>query len=197
MPKLTPSELLQIHEIASAQATLIAKARGYLNMIQDPDLETMVDHERRKAQIHYDELIEIAGGGSLDQRFENMDGGLQGRPRGVANASPKPIQPKSGQGFSDRTIAADLLSCGKNMAVRTIWAATESSHVGLRRALSEMSRYYLDAAYEFYRFSEQKGWYVPLAAGENATRWFQQNHEPMTTAGRQEAEWASTNSTPS
>ncbi len=197
MPKLTPSELLQIHEIGSAQATLVAKTQGYLDLIQDPDLETMVDHERRKAQIHYDELIEIASGGSLNQRFENLDGGLQGRPRGLANQSPKAVQPKFTQGFSDRTIAADLLDCGKTMAVRAIWAASEISHVGLRRALSEMSRYYLDAAYEFYRFMEQKGWYTPLAAGENAERWFQQNHEPMTPLWRQEAERTSSHPVPS
>lgn len=179
MPKLTSSEFQQIHEIATADATLIAKATGFLSFVQDSDLKSMVENERRKAETHYNELIDIANGESLNQKFEQLDGGLKGRPRTSASQSPSPVQPKVGQGFSDRVIAADLLDYSKSMTVRTIWAATEISHVGIRRALSEMARYHLDAAYEFYRFMEMKGWYVPLGATDNAEQWFRQNHEQL------------------
>ncbi|MBX5466155.1 MAG: spore coat protein [Firmicutes bacterium] len=188
MAKLTPSEYLQIHEIASSHATLLAKLTGYLSFVQDPDLEHMLESARRKAETHYRELIEIAQGESLDRKFEGLDGGLQGRPRNLPARSPAPVQPRAGQGFSDRTIASDCLDCNKSMAVRTIWAATEISHVGLRRALSEMSRFHLDAAYEFYKFMEQKGWYVPLGANENPERWFQQHHQQM-MASYQDNDW--------
>ncbi|MCL6564480.1 MAG: spore coat protein [Firmicutes bacterium] len=188
MPRLTPSEYLQMHEIASSYATLISKVTGYLSFVSDPDLEHMLESARRKAETHYRELIDISQGESLSGKFENMDGGLQGRPRNAATRSAAPVQPRAGQGFSDRTIASDCLDCAKSLAVRTIWAATEISHVGLRRALSEMSRFYLDAAYEFYRFMEQKGWYVPLGANENPERWFQQHHQQMIST-YQESEW--------
>lgn len=193
MPKLTPSEFQQLHEIASAAATHIAKTTGFLSFVQDSDLRTMIENERRKAESHYNELIEIANGESIDRKFENMDGGLQGRPRGMASRAPSPVQPKVGQGFSDRTIASDLLDFSKTMAVRDIWAATEISHVGIRRALSEMARYHLDAAYELYRFMEQKGWYVPLGFSDNAERWFRQNHEQMLSAQYQDNDWANAN----
>ena len=94
MPKLTPSEFLQIHEIASSDATLIAKISGYLPFVQDSDLATMLEHERRKAETHYHELIEIANGDSIDRKFENLDGGLQGRPKGMPNRSARPVQPQ-------------------------------------------------------------------------------------------------------
>lgn len=190
MPKLTPSELLQIHEIASSHATAIAKITGYLSFVQDPELQTLLEHQRRKTETHYRELIDIANGEPLDRRFENLDGGLSGRTRMMPSRSARPIQPKAGQGFSDRTIASDCLEYAKTMAVRAIWAATEISHVGLRRALSEMSRFHLDAAYEFYRFMEQKGWYVPLGPTDNPERWFQQNHEQLISAVYPEEEWA-------
>jgi len=83
------------------------------------------------------------------------------------------------------------------MTIRTIWAATEASHVGLRRAFSEMSRYYLDSAYEFYKFMEQKGWYVPLESAENAERWFQQNHVPNPAFSEVENNWARSSDMPS
>ncbi|PSR19876.1 MAG: spore coat protein [Sulfobacillus acidophilus] len=196
MPKLTAQEYQQLHEIATADATLIAKATGFLSFVQDSDLKSMVENERRKAEMHYNELIDIANGESLNQKFEQLDGGLKGRPRNASMQSPTPIQPKSGQGFTDRIIAADLLDYSKSMTVRCIWAATEITHVGIRRALSEMARYHLDAAYEFFKFMEQKGWYVPLGANENAEQWFRQNHEQIISAhmsGRQESDWVSAN----
>ncbi|MHB1612594.1 MAG: spore coat protein [Sulfobacillus sp.] len=193
MPKLTPSEFQQIHEIASSDATLIAKTTGFLSFAQDSDLRSMIEYERRKAETHYSELIDIANGESIDRKFENLDGGLQGRPRSMMPKPPSAVQPKSGQGFTDRTIASDLLDFSKNMSVRAIWAATEISHVGIRRALSEMARYHLDAAYEFYRFMEQKGWYVPLGFSDNAERWFRQNHEQMISAHYQENDWSNAN----
>lgn len=179
MTKLTPSELLQIHEIATSHATEIEKLNGFLPFATDSDLSTMLEHERRKAEAHYHELIDIANGDSLDRRFEALDGGLTGRPRGVPPRSPEPVQPQAGTSFSDRTIASDCLDFSKSMAVRCIWAATEISHVGIRRALSEISRYHLDAAYEFYRFMERKGWYVPLHHDDSATQWFQNTHQQI------------------
>lgn len=186
MPKLTPSELLQIHEIASEHATGIAKMSGYLTFAQDPHLETLLDHNRRKVETHYHELIDFATGETLDRRFENLDGGLSGgRSRATAGRPGKPVQPTVNPEFSDRTIAADCLNDAKHMAVRTVMAATEVSHAGLRRALSEMSRYHLDAAFEFYQYMEQKGWYVPLGTNENPERWFRQHHDQF-LAGTQD-----------
>ncbi|MCY0879905.1 MAG: spore coat protein [Firmicutes bacterium] len=190
MPKLTPAELLSIHEIADSLATDVAKLTAYQSFVDDPHLSTMLHHAYQKAQAHYQELIDLASGESLDRRFENMDGGLSGRPKGLPQQAPSPVRPQVQAGFfSARTIAADCLSCAKNMAIRTIWAATEASHVGLRRAFSEMSRFYLDSAYEFFRYMEQKGWYVPLEANESAERWFQQNHSQRTVYGEFEPNW--------
>jgi spore coat protein CotF len=180
MPELTPSELLQIHEVALAHAIAIEKAAVYTAMAKDPDLAAMLRHSRQKKEAHYQELVDISQGAPLDRRFEQMDGGLAGRPRQAGGASTQPLQPEPQRAaFSDRTIAGDCLNDAKTMAVRAIWAATEISHVGLRRALSEMARYHLDEAYEFYRYMEQQGWYVPLRPGENAQQWFRETHRPL------------------
>jgi spore coat protein CotF len=179
MPELTPSELLQIHEIALSHDACIEKLSAYLSMVQDPELATMIRHARQKVTTHYEEIIDIAEGAPLNRRFEQLDGGLSGRSRRDLSQSTTAVQPEPRRGFSDRTIATDCLDSAKNMAVRAIWAATEVSHVGLRRALSEMSRFHLDSAYEFYKYMEQQGWYAPLKAGENPEKWFRETHRSM------------------
>jgi len=189
MPQLNPAELLAIHEMATTLATDINKLTAYLSFVDDPHLEAMLRHARQKAETHYHELIDLANGESLNRRFEGLDGGLSGRPKGMPSQSPTPVRPRVESGFSARTIASDCLSCNKNMAVRALWFATEASHVGLRRAFSEMSRYYLDAAYEFYKFMEQQGWYVPLEAQDNPSDWFRRNHEQMTAFIQTEGDW--------
>jgi spore coat protein CotF len=178
MPELTPSEFMQMHELALSYATAIEKASAYLSFVRDRDLESMLRHARQKLESHYEELLEISSGESLDRQFKQMDGGLSPRARGQARQI-HPVQPEPQQGLSDRTIATDCLIDAKGFAVKTIWAATEISHVGLRRALSEMSRYHLDAAYEFYRFMEQQGWYIPLKPRESAQSWFRETHKPL------------------
>lgn len=197
MPTLTPSELLQLHEIAMEHATSIAKLYGYEQFVQDPELSAMLDHDRRKSETHYQEIIEMARGDASSRA--QLDGGLEPSQRGRGfNSATRPVQPKPQQGFSDRTIAQDCLSCNKQMAVRSMFAATECSHVGLRRALSEMARYHLDAAFEFYRFMEHKGWYSPLKANENPEHWFEQTHEPMSQGQWGErGDWATASGMPS
>jgi hypothetical protein len=179
MPELTPSELLQVHEMALACSNETEKASAYLGFVQDPELASLLAHYRQKAAAHYDELIELGRGASTSRQFESLDGGLKGRRRQASPDRVSPLRPERRTGFDERIVANDLLQCTKMMAIRGVWAATEISHVGLRRALSEMSRYYLDAAYEMYRYMEQQGWYTPLAPGERATTWFRDTHEPM------------------
>jgi hypothetical protein len=179
MPELTPSELLQLHEISMACANQVEKMSAFLNFVQDPELESLVYHQRQKAEAHYQELIDLGRGASADRRFERLDGGLPSRnPDGAARRQGA-VRPERDRGIHDRTIVGDMLQCSKMMAVRAVWAATEVSHVGLRRALSEISRYYLDAAYEVYRYMERQGWYIPLAPGEKADNWFRDTHQPM------------------
>ena len=179
MSELTASEVLQIHEIALSHDACIEKLTAYLSMARDPELVSMLRHARQKETAHYDELIDIGEGAPLNRRFEDMDGGLSGRSRRESAQPITPIQPEFGRGMSDRTIVTDCLDGSKTLAVRCIWAATEVSHVGLRRALSEMSRYHLDAAYEFYRYMEQQGWYPTLKAGENPEAWLRETHKPI------------------
>jgi spore coat protein CotF len=178
MSELTPSELLQLHEMAVACSNQTEKASAYLAFVQDPELESLVRNYRQKTAAHYEELIDLGRGAPTSRQFESMDGGLSGRRTKAPRERVNPLRPERQTGFEDRTVASDLLQSSKMMAVRGIWAATELSHVGLRRALSEMSRYYLDAAYEMYRYNEQQGWYTPLAAGERASSWFRDTHEP-------------------
>ncbi|MGC8488499.1 MAG: spore coat protein [Clostridia bacterium] len=187
MPALTPSELLQVHEVAMACANQLEKSDAYLAFVENPNLEALLRHHRQKARSHYEELVEMARSATT-ARAEGMDGGLPYRERGRAG-NPEPLRPRREAGFSDRTIATDLLIGAKSMAVNAVGAATEMSHVSLRRALSEMSRYYLDAAYEVYRFMEQEGWYTPLRTDQSADSWFRETHEPIAreTLGRDRA----------
>jgi hypothetical protein len=179
MPELTPSELLQIHEMAQASAGEVEKMSAYLSFVQDPELEALLYHHRQKVEAHYQELVDLGRGAPSDRRFERLDGGLTGRGGDGVPRRTAPARAERERGLSDRTIVGDLLQCSKMMTVRAVWAATEISHVGLRRALSEISRYYLDAAYEVYRYMERQGWYTALAAGEKPEAWFRDTHQPL------------------
>jgi hypothetical protein len=181
MSPLTPSELLQIHELTRSQDAGIEKLTAYLGTARDPELQSMLRHARQKCVTQYQELLSVAEGTPLPRNVDGLDGGLAGRSHRDSTASVSPVRPEFAAGLSDRTIACDLLDGAKSMAVRAIWAATEVSHIGLRRALSDIARYYLDAAYEFYRYMEQQGWYSPLQAGDNAERWFRDTHKPVAT----------------
>lgn len=186
--RIETGEALGLHEMLQSLAVAIEKLSVYEEEARSDELRYLAADICREAEQDYEELRDIVEGAGMAGMLRTAEDGWHDeiRPRleGRTRAPLKPVQPRTTGRLSDRAMVTDMLECCKQIAVKAVFFATEMSHQSIRRALAELSRKHLDAAFKIYKFMERSGWYPQLQSGESPEQWLTDTHRPPEEAPR-------------
>jgi spore coat protein CotF len=151
-------EMMEIHEVLSAEIDGINTLQLYRPFVKDPQLRQMLDHQLQFMTNAYNNLVQMVHANGAGQAVPYRTARQFTPAYGLDN--PAPQSPNmSAQQMDDRDVASGMLCIHKNGAMKQLMGALETANPNLRRALQQGAMNCAEQAYEVWQYMNEKGYY--------------------------------------
>jgi spore coat protein CotF len=178
-------ETMVSHEILSEKICMLDHFALYASQCQDPQLKQMLNRHMQTALQSYNQLVSYTHDyqNTPVQFRDQFNVSPQTVQYGLQNPSPESPQ-MQGSTFTDKQIAASVLSSHKNSAKNHMAAATECADPNVRQLFINGSVTCCNQAYEVFLYMNQRGMYQVPTLKDHTAKTMLHHYQPVPMQGQ-------------
>lgn len=177
------AEAIAVHEILGEKIGMIDHFSFYESQCQDPALRQLIQRHRQTAMDSYNQMVSYTHDyRSVQpvQPYANVP--VESIQYGLRNPSPEAPSVQTGR-FSDKQIAAAVLSNHKNSAKNHMGAALECADPNVRQMMMNGSVTCCNQGYEIFMYMNQRGYYQVPTMNDHTAKTFLHHYQPTNQSG--------------